>query len=128
MKRRSSNFERKADERHDDACCKQGLHRRDRQFVRDRSETSAPRHAINQTDAEQRERAGGAAKQKILQTCFRGSHIGPVECSHHVKRKAQQFEPDENHEQLFTANEQHEADGCQKNNRQIFAWMTQGFF
>ena len=128
MKRRSSNFEREADKRHDDASRKQRLHRRGRQFVRNRSETGASRHAINQTDSEKRERAGGAAEQKIFQTCFGGTHIGPVECNHHVKRKAQQFEPDENHEQLFTANEQHETDGCQKNNRQIFAGITQRFF
>ena len=47
--------------------------------------------------------------------------IGLVKCSHHVKRKAQQLQPNENHQQLFTAHEQHETDRCQKNNRQIFA-------
>ena len=100
----------------------------DRQFLRDSSETGASRHAIDQTDSEKRERAGGAAEEKVFQTCFGRSHIGLVERSHHVKGKAQQFEPNENHEQLFTANKQHETDRCQKNNRQVFARMTQRFF
>jgi hypothetical protein len=102
----------KADERHNDAGRKQRLRRHPRQFFRDNSETGASRHSVNQTDSEKRKRARGTAEEKVFQTCFRRSHIGLVERSHHVKGKAEQFEPNENHEQLFTADKQHQTDRC----------------
>src|SRR5581483_10229979 len=110
MERRSSNFKCKPNERHDDASRKQRLYRRLRQSVRNRSETGASGHAIDQTDAKKSERTAGAAER-----------------SQHIKRESQQFESNENRKQLFAADQQHQTDSCQKNKRQIFASMTEGF-
>ena len=91
-------------------------------------QTGRSRHAVNETNPKQCECARCAAEQKIFQTCFGGADIQFVECSHDVQRETKQFEPDKNHQQFFTADEQHQADRCQKNYGKIFAEMTPRLF
>ncbi len=60
-------------------------------------------------------------KRKYLQPRFGGADIGFVERGHDVKREAGQFQSDEDHEQLFAADEQHQSNGRKQNYRQVFA-------
>ena len=75
----------------------------------DRDEACCPRHTVNETDSKKRERARRAAEQEIFQTRFGRAHICFVEGSHDIKRETGQLEPDEDHEELFAADEKHES-------------------
>ena len=79
-----------------------------RQFLSDRREPGRAAHAVDEAQAEQREGAGGAAEEKILETRFGRARVGFVEPRHDVERQTGQFEPDEDHEQFLAADEEHE--------------------
>ena len=110
MKRRGSDFEREANEGHNDADNEKRLHRGGGQFLPNCGEPGRARHAVDEADSEKRECARRAAEQEIFQARFGGADIAFVERGQDIQRETREFEPDEDHEQLFTANEQHEPD------------------
>ena len=126
MERRGGDLEGEADERHDDAGGEERLNRDGVEFCADRSEASRAGHSVDEAQTKKRERAGGAAEKKILEARFGGTRIGFVEPGHDVKREASQLESDENHEQLFTADEKHESDRGEEKEREVFALVARG--
>ena len=60
----------------------------------------------------------------IFQTRFGRPDVCLVKCRHDVKRQPKQLETNENHQQFLAAHEQHQANGCQKNNGQVFPGVT----
>jgi hypothetical protein len=75
----------------------------------DRGETCCPRHTVNETNSKKRECAGRVTEKEIFQTRFGRAHICFVERGHDIKRETGQLEPDEDHEELFAADEKHES-------------------
>ena len=94
------------------------------ELLRDRGEPGRAAHAVNEAQAEKGERARHAAEEKILQSSFGRTEIGLIECGHDVERQPGQFESDENHEQLLAADEQHQSDRREQNQREILALMA----
>ena len=107
-----------------DAYEEERLHGYGREFLANRNEAGCSRHAVNETDSKKRERARRAAEQEIFQARFSRAHIGFVERGHDVKRQAGEFEADEDHEQLFAANEQHQSDRREQNEREILTVIS----
>ena len=123
MKRRGRNLESKTDQRHDQTG---GQERRDSRELRcDRRETGGAGCSVNETDAEEGERARGAAEEEILHAGFRGPDVALVERRHDIKRKTGELEPDENEQELFAADEQHQADGREKKKCKVFGVMLE---
>jgi hypothetical protein len=121
MERRRGDFESEAHQRHDDPGEKQRLDRYGHQFLSDGGQPGGAGGAVDETQPEEGERTRRAAEQEIFQACFGGANICFVERGHEIKRQAGQLEPDENHEQLFAADEQHQSDGRQQDEREIFS-------
>jgi hypothetical protein len=86
------------DERHHDADGKQRRSRCASQLLCYAVERGGSRDSIDQTQSEKGECTRGAAKEKIFQPRFGRTKICFVECGHDIKRKAEQLEPDEDHE------------------------------
>ena len=124
MKRRGGDFESESDKGHDDAGGEQWLDRTGSQFLSDRGEPGRAAHAVNEAQPKKRERARGAAEKEIFEARFRGARVGFVEPRHDVERQAGQLETDEDHEQLFAADEEHESDRGEQEQREIFAAVT----
>jgi len=123
MEGRSGDFESKSDECHDDPDQEQRLDGSRRQFLSDRVQPRCAAHAVDEAQAKKREGAGGAAEEKIFETCFRGARVGFVESRHDVERETGQFEPDKDHEQFLTADEEHQPNRGEQEQREEFPAM-----
>src|SRR5437588_2837663 len=126
MERRGGDLEGESDKRHHEAGGEKRLDRQSVQLCADCGEAGRAAHAVNETQTEKREGARCAAEKEIFEARFRGARIGFVESGHDVKREAGELEPDENHEQLFTADEKHESDGGEQDEGEVFAPVARG--
>ena len=64
-------------------------------------------------------------KRKYFSPASAERTLALVERGHDVKRETGQLEPDENHEQFFAADEEHQPDRREQNQREIFAVVRQ---
>ena len=90
----------------------------------DGGESGRPRHTVDETEAEKRERARRAAEQEIFQARFGGANVSFIERRHDIKRETGELEADEDHEQFFAADEQHESDRGKEEHREILAGIA----
>ena len=81
-------------------------------------------NAVEQAEAEQQKRRRHAAEQKVFQRRLGGPGVVLVERGEDVKREAGEFQRDENHQQILGADQEHQADGAEQNQRKIFADMV----
>src|SRR5204862_6671758 len=103
MEWRRRNFECEANQGQDDPGGEKRRH--GSELRRDAGKISRACHSINEADPKKRERARSTAEEKIFQAGFGGTHVGLVESSHDVKRQTGEFEPYEDDEQFFAADE-----------------------
>ena len=121
VKWRGGDLKSEADQRHDNAGGQKRCH--GPSLVAIDGETGRARHSVNEADAKKREGAGGAAEEKIFQAGFGGADVGLVEGRHDVEGQAGEFEADKNHEELFAADEEHQPNGGEQEQSEIFAVM-----
>ena len=126
MEWRGGDLESETDQRHDDAGGEQWFDGLRLELLPDGGEPGRAAHSVNEAQPEKGECARRAAEEKILQAGLGGTAVGFVERGHDVERQPGQFESDENHEQLFAADEQHQSDRGEQNQREIFALVARG--
>src|SRR5687767_12190823 len=80
--------------------------------------------SVDIAETEEEEGGGHAAEEEILQSGFGGTEALFVERGHGVKAEAEEFQRDENHQEIFCADEEHHGDGGEEQEREEFAGVS----
>ena len=121
VKRHGGDLKSKADHGHHDGEDEQRIETLARQRGGDLAEVGRSSKSVKQTHAEQCERRRHAAEQEIFQRRLRRFRVVLVERRQDVEREARQLQRDEDHQQVFRADEEHHADGREQDECEKFA-------
>src|SRR5688572_13217089 len=107
MKRHGRNLESEADGDHYEGSDQQRISAAGSEFAPNAGQAEFAGETVDVTKAEKEEGGGHSAKQKILQARLRRTDALFIEGSHGVKAKAEKFQGDEDHQQVFRADKEH---------------------
>ena len=111
MKRHGRDLESETDGNHYQGGDQQRIRTAGGEFASDAGQVEFTGEAVNVTETEKEECGGHSAEEKIFQGSFCRTDALLVESGHRVKTEAEKFQGDENHQQIFRADEEHHRNG-----------------